>query len=157
MTITRLSRATALCLALSAPAFAQDVRALAEEYVRMPEVQQMISDMFTPESMAAQFKLGLPPGMTITDDQSQKIGVLMSEVMTGFRPRMEQLMIDGSAKYFTADELQALIDFYRSEHGASVMSKMQPYMQEVMGAMMPQMMGEMQKVGPEIQAILSTP
>jgi hypothetical protein len=157
MTMTRLSLAAALCLSLSPPVFAQDVQALAEEYVRMPEVQTMISDMFTPESMAAQFKLGLPPGMTITDDQSQKIGVLMSEVMTGFRPRMEQLMIDGSAKYFTADELQALIDFYRSEHGASVMSKMQPYMQEVMGTMMPEMMGEMQKVGPEIQAILSTP
>lgn len=157
MRLARLASAAALALALSLPAAAQDVQALADEYVRMPEVQKMIDDMFTPASMAAQFKAGLPPGMALTDDQSQKIGVLMSGVMTGFRPRMEQLMIDGSARHFSTVELQALIDFYRSEHGASVMSKMQPYMTEVMGAMMPEMMAEMAKVGPEIQAILSTP
>ncbi len=149
--------ATALCLALAPVAMAQDVQALAEEYVAMPEVQQMITDMFSPESMAAQFKTGLPPGMELTDSQSERIGILMSETMNSFRPRMEELMISSSAKHFSAEELQALIDFYRSEHGASVMAKMQPYMQDIMGTMMPEMMTAMQNVGGEIQTIMSTP
>lgn len=153
----RFAFATALCLAFSPAAQAQDVQALAEQYVGMPEVQQMMTDMFSPESMAAQFKTGLPPGMTLTDNQSSKIGALMSEAMNGFRPRLEALMIESSAKHFSAEELQALIDFYKSEHGASVMAKMQPYMQDVMGTMMPEMMTVMSEIGPEIQAIMSTP
>jgi len=107
--------------------------------------------------MAAQFKSGLPPGMELTDSQSERIGILMSETMNGFRPRMEELMISSSAKHFTAEELQALIDFYKSEHGASVMAKMQPYMQDIMGTMMPEMMTAMQAIGGEIQTIMSTP
>jgi hypothetical protein len=153
----RYALATALCLALTPAAMAQDVQALAEEYVRMPEVQQMITDMFSPASMAAQFKTGLPPGTELTDSQSQRIGELMSKTMNDFRPRMEELMITSSAKNFTAEELQALIDFYKSEHGASVMAKMQPYMQDVMGSMMPEMMTAMQNIGGEIQTIMSTP
>lgn len=152
----RYAIATALCLALTPAAVAQDTQALAEEYVRMPEVQQMITDMFSPASMAAQFKTGLPPGMELTDSQSDRIGVLMSETMNGFRPRMEELMISSAAKHFTAVELQALIEFYESEHGANVMAKMQPYMQDVMGAMMPEMMTAMQGVSGEIQTIMST-
>ena len=154
---TRLALAAAVCLALATPLFAQDTRALAEDYVNMPEVQQMITDMFAPDSMAAQFKSGLPPGMELTDSQSERIGILMSETMNGFRPRMEELMISSSAKHFTAEELQALIDFYKSEHGASVMAKMQPYMQDIMGTMMPEMMTAMQAIGGEIQTIMSTP
>jgi hypothetical protein len=153
----RYALATALCLAFSPAAMAQDVQALAEEYVRMPEVQNMITEMFSPASMAAQFKMGLPPGMELTDSQSERIGQLMSDTMNQFRPKMEELMISSSAKHFTVEELQALIDFYKSEHGASVMAKMQPYMQDFMAQMMPDMMTAMQAVGGEIQAIMSTP
>jgi hypothetical protein len=153
----RYALAAALCLALTPAAMAQDVQSLAEEYVRMPEVQQMMSEMFSPASMAAQFKAGLPAGMTLTDSQSERIGILMSETMTQFRPRMEELMISSSAKHFSADELQALIDFYKSEHGAAVMAKMQPYMQDFMAQIMPDMMSAMQNIGGEIQTIMSTP
>ena len=37
-------------------------------------------------------------------------------------------------------ELRALIDFYSYEHGASVMTKMQPFMQRTMGQLNPAMM-----------------
>ena len=144
--------ALALC---ATPLFAQDTRALAEDYVNMPEVQQMITDMFSAETMAAQFKVSLPPGTPVTDDQAQRIGVLMAEVMAGMRPTVESLMIESSAKHFTADELQALIDFYKSEHGAAIMAKMQPYMQDVMATMMPEMMTAMSAIGPQINAIMS--
>jgi hypothetical protein len=148
---------TCLCLTFVSPAFAQDVRTLAEEYVRMPEVQQMMTDMFSPASMAAQIASSLPPGMPLTEEQSDRIGTLLSGAMNGFRPRMESLMIEASTRHFSAAELQALIDFYRSEHGASVMAKMQPYMQDVMGALTPDVMAEMGRLGPEIETILGTP
>jgi hypothetical protein len=155
MRLTRFALATALSLALSAPLLAQDTRALAEEYVNMPEVQQMITEMFSAETMASQFKVSLPPGTPVTDDQAQRIGVLMAGVMNGMRPTVENLMIESSAKHFTADELQALIDFYKSEHGAAIMAKMQPYMQDVMGTMMPEMMTAMAEIGPQINDIMS--
>jgi hypothetical protein len=153
----RHALATALCLALSPAAYAQDVQALAEEYVKMPEVQQMMTEMFSPEMMASQFKIGLPPGTELTDSQLERIGKLMSDTMNQFRPRIEELMIVGSAKHFSAEELQALIDFYRSEHGASVMAKMQPFMQEFMAELSPDMMTAMQGVQGDVLAIMSTP
>ncbi|WP_333815447.1 DUF2059 domain-containing protein [Tabrizicola sp.] len=153
----RYAFATAICLAFGPAAMAQDVQALAEEYVHMPEVQQMMTEMFSPASMAAQFKTGLPPGTVLTDSQMERIGALMSETMTQFRPRMEELMIASSAKHFTAEELQALIDFYKSEHGAAVMAKMQPYMQDFMGQMMPDIMTAMQAIQGDIMTIMSTP
>lgn len=152
---TRFALATAFSLALSPPLLAQDMRALAEEYIQMPEVQQMITEMFAPETMAAQFKVSLPPGTAVTDDQALKIGALMSGVMNGMRPKVETLMIESSARHFTVDELQALIDFYKSEHGASIMAKMQPYMQDVMSTMMPEMMTAMAEIGPEINEVMS--
>ena len=78
----------------------------------------------------------------------------MSQAMNELRPRMEELMISSSAAVFSADELQALIDFYASEHGASVMTKMAPLMANVMGQMQPEMLALQQKVGPEIAKIL---
>jgi hypothetical protein len=77
----RYALATALCLAFTPAAMAQDVQSLAEEYVRMPEVQQMITDMSSPTLMAAQFKAGLPPGTELNESQSQRIGEVMSEAM----------------------------------------------------------------------------
>jgi len=50
--------------------------------------------------------------------------------------------------------LQALIDFYGSEHGAAVMSKMQPFMASIMGKLQPEMQALQAQVGPKIVEIL---
>ena len=63
-------------------------------------------------------------------------------------------MICGSAQTFSAAELQALIDFYGSEHGAAIMTKMQPFMAPVMGQLAPEMQALQAKVGPEIAQIM---
>lgn len=78
----------------------------------------------------------------------------MSEAMNELRPRLEELMVTGSAEVFTAPELQALIDFYRSEHGAAIMSKMQPLMAQTMGQLAPEMQALQQRVAPEIIKIM---
>ena len=147
--------ALALCL-LAAPLQAQtdETTALAEEYVAMPEIQRMIDDMFSPESMAGQFKNGLPPNVQLSPEQETEIGEILSGVMVGLRPKVEDQMVVSSAKIFTAEELTALMEFYKSEHGASVMAKMQPYMQDTMSVMMPQINGAIQGVMPQIMEIM---
>jgi hypothetical protein len=148
-------RTAVLALAFSATqALAQSALDLAEEYATMPEVQQMMDEMFSPESMIAQFEMNLPASVVLTDDQRTRVGTLLSDTMNEMKPRMQEMMIAGSAKYFSVDELQALIDFYRSEHGASVMSKMQPFFQETMAQLAPEIQQKMQDVGPQIIEII---
>ncbi len=142
---------------LGTAAFAQSTAELAEQYVKMPQVQSMISDLFSPISLGNQVAAGLPAGMTLTDDKKQRIGDVMATAMNDLRPRMEELMISGSAETFTTDELQALIAFYGSEHGSKVMSKMQPFMATVMGQLAPEMQALQAKVGPEVVKIIQEP
>lgn len=145
--------AAALTL-MTTPAFAQDTTELAEQYVTLPEVQTMISEMFSPQALANQIASSLPPEMTITDDQKARIGALMADEMSAMRPRLEDLLIAGSAETFSAPELQTLIDFYSSEHGAAIMRKMQPFFTEVMSQMQPEMVAMQQRLAPEIVKIL---
>lgn len=142
---------------MTAPAFAQDTTALAEQYVNMPEVQTMISEMFSPEAIANQFEATLPPGMTVTEDQKARVGELMSAEMSAIRPRMQELMISGSAETFSAPELRALIDFYSSEHGAAIMTKMQPFFTSVMNKIAPEMQAMQARIAPELIKILQEP
>lgn len=149
----KIAYAAAFAL-LSTPVFAQDTTALAEQYVNMPEVQTMIDDMFSPDTMANQFAASLPPNVTLTDDQKSQIGTLMSGAMNDLRPRLEELMTSGSAETFSAAELQALIDFYGSEHGSAIMSKMQPFFTNVMAQMAPEMQEMQQKITPQLIQII---
>ncbi len=55
-------------------------------------------------------------------------------------------------KYFSADELSALADFYGSPVGKSAMSKFGPYMAEMMPAMQAEMAKAIQKTQAEFSA-----
>ena len=140
---------------LAAPVAADEDRlALAQEYASMPEVQSMIDAMFSPASMAAQMEANLPPGITLTESQRDRIGVILSDALDTIRPQMMETMVTASAETFTAPELEALIAFYGSEHGGAVMTKMQPFMQRTMGQLSPAVTATMQSVTPKIVAIL---
>ena len=139
--MNRLLISIALTVALSTSASSQSpTLALAQEYANLPGVQGMMDEMSSPQAMAAQFGTQLPPNVQLSPEQQLQIGGILSGVMQELRPRMTELMISGSAETFTANELEALIAFYSSEHGASVMTKMQPFM-----------LGVMAKIGPEMQ------
>ncbi|WP_170575574.1 DUF2059 domain-containing protein [Ruegeria atlantica] len=154
MTLKSLAASLVLAIGFSQAAIAADNKALAENYVNLPEVQLMMDNMFTPESAAAQFASSLPPNITITDDQLQRIGILMSDTLQEIRPKLEQQMIDSSAEVFTAEELTALIEFYSSEHGAAIMSKMQPLMQSAMSGIAGDMQRATQQITPELTKIM---
>jgi hypothetical protein len=144
----------ALPLIMPPVAQAQDVRSLAEEYVAMPQVQQMMDELFAPQAMTAQFLSGLPAGVEVPADKAARIGQVLSDQLNNLRPDLERIMVEGSVRVFTAPELLALIEFYRSEHGASVMGKMQPFMQNVMGELAPRIQQTQQAILPEIIAII---
>ena len=143
-------RLAAIALCLANPAVAKDIDTLAEDYVNLPANQQMITEMFSPEDMAAQFATGLPPGVSLTDTQRTGIGSVLSGVLTDMRPELEAAMVEASADRFTQAELEALIGFYSSDVGASVLLKMQPYFQDYMADIQPGMMDRIRSALPEI-------
>lgn len=142
---------------LTSPAFAQDTNALATQYVNLPQVQNMMSEMFSPTTMAKQFAASLPANVSLSEDKKQQIGVVLSEALREMRPRVEELMVDISASSFSAGELRALIDFYSSEHGAAVMEKMPLIMTTVLSRLQPEMQALQLKMGPEILRIVQEP
>ncbi|MCP4208715.1 MAG: DUF2059 domain-containing protein [Shimia sp.] len=135
---------------------AQTSEELAKTYVNMPEVQQMMTDMFSPQSMAAQVMASMPPGVVLSETQQVAIGELMSSEMNTLRPKLEELMEATTAEIFTAEEIDALITFYSSEHGAAIMSKMGPMMQQVMGALAPDMQTMQTRITPKMIEIMSS-
>jgi hypothetical protein len=60
---------------------------------------------------------------------------------------IERLAKASMIKHFTADELNALADFYSSKHGASAMAKFGAYMADVM----PPLLQEIQRAAQEVQ------
>ena len=135
---------------------AQTSEELAKTYVNMPEVQQMMTDMFSPQSMAAQVMASMPPGVVLSETQQVAIGELMSSEMNTLRPKLEELMEATTAEIFTTEEIDALITFYSSKHGAAIMSKMGPMMQQVMGALAPDMQTMQTRITPKMIEIMSS-
>ncbi|MEJ6392075.1 DUF2059 domain-containing protein [Gymnodinialimonas sp. 2305UL16-5] len=150
----------ALCLALTlalAPlgAQAQSTAELAQEYADLPAVQEMMSAMFSPEASAQQLAATLPPGMTLTDEQMSEIGVIISEELIDFQPRLETLMVEAMAETFTEEEIQAMIDFYSTEIGASILIQTQPMFTNIMTQLGPEMQQRMMGRQADIMAIIT--
>jgi hypothetical protein len=127
---------------------------LVREYAGLPAVQQMMAAMFSPEASAAQLQATLPPGMNLTDDQLSRIGEIISAEMIDFQPRMEGMMIAAMVETFTEEEVQAMIDFYSSPVGASILLKTQPMFTSIMTQMGPEIQTRMMGRQAEIMQII---
>ncbi|GAW35625.1 hypothetical protein RA2_02689 [Roseovarius sp. A-2] len=144
----------ALCLAL--PAHAQSDRdarlAVAKEYVAATmegmDMQDFIRQIWQPMvDQMAQNRQHLTP------DQIARIETLFSEELT---EPLTEVMHDQDeilADLLTLQELEALRDFYNSEHGHAVMEKMprlaqiqQPMISRVLQAKMPVMMPKIREI-----------
>jgi len=79
------------------------------------------------------------------DKQAQFIADMRKVVKA---ERVEQIAKGAMLRTFTLAELNALADFYSSEHGASAMAKFGAYMGEVM----PPLMQEIQRAVQDLQA-----
>ena len=141
-------------LALPAQADEAERRAAAEAYVALPDVQSMMDEMMSARTLASNLAASLPPNVNATPAQIASIGAIMEEAMRPVRPELERAMVSSSVKNFTTEEILALTAFYQSPVGASVMSKMQPFMQDAMTAIAPSMQRLQQTVLPQIIEIL---
>jgi hypothetical protein len=141
----RLLATTALAVLLAGPAPAQDAdrQALAQEYVDLPAVTSMMDSMFDPDTIIAQIKTAQPALNKLPYDKLRKIADIVSAELDSVRPDLTEAMRDKAAEHFTSDDLEALIAFYGSPAGASVLAKTQPFMQDVMTEIAPVMQASM--------------
>lgn len=153
----RILAAAALALALARPVHADDaaLRAAAETYAGLPDVQAMMDELMSAETLSANLRASLPPNMNPTPQQIARVGEIMEGAMRPLRPELERAMIEAMIRNFTLDEIEAVTDFYRSPAGAAVMRKMQPFMQDTMAAIAPSMTEFQTAVLPEIIKVLS--
>lgn len=143
----RIIASVVFATTLATSTFAQDdpdaLRAAAEAYVNNPVQQKLIDDMLSPEMMMTQMAAmvqGLP------EDELNKMVKIVTEEVNAIRPAMEAAMIDGAAETFTLEEINALNDFYSSDVGASVMGKMNPFMQSYMVSLGPELQQMQQNI-----------
>lgn len=143
----------AFCLPINF-AQAQSTEELAQTYMNMPEVQQMISNMYSTENYLGQMLRAMPQETRISEDQFREISAMMAEEMAALRPKIETLMTATLAKYFSTEELEALISIYDTEHGAVIMGRMPLIMQTVMVDMSNDFSAMQQRVVPQMAKIL---
>jgi hypothetical protein len=146
--------ALAIAISTTGASVAQDIDSLAQDYMELPAVQGMLSDMFSPETMGAQFVASLPTDMNLSDAQVSAVGQIMSEAMGDVRPEMETLMQQQSAEVFSAEELQAMIDFYSSDLGASILQKNTVFFTATMAELNPKIMAAVQRRQADIMQVL---
>lgn len=152
----KILQATAICL-IAFPAFAQDKLELAREYVNLPAMREVMDVMFSQEMQIAQLEATLPPSTQLSEDQFDRIGKILADELSAIRPDIEELMITTSAETFSAAELEALIAFYTSEHGATVMKKMQPFMSAFLAKTSSKTQEMQQRALPKIIKIIQEP
>lgn len=146
--------AFALCLTLAQPALAEtrDERlSVATEYVEATiadlDMAALIGTMWKPiaDQAAAQ-------GTPFNDDQKARLEALYLENFTEPMFEIMRAQADVMADIYTLAEIQALADFYKTEHGRAAMIKLpklveaqQPIIIELVqskiGPMLPQIQG----------------
>ena len=128
------------CLFLATAALAQDARedrvAAAERYVKSEGQQRMLDQMLSPQVLAAQLAAQFPQ---IPISKRDELAAIASEEISKIRPSMEAAIVEAAVEVLTAPEIAALDAFYRTPEGASVLTKMQPFMQSAFRAMGPAM------------------
>jgi branched-chain amino acid transport system substrate-binding protein len=125
-----------LALTFTSIAYAQDAsrQAAAERYIRAVPMSMMLEDAISELSKQ------VPP-----EKRAQFISDMRATAKTS---ALEQIAKVAMVKIFSTDELNALADFYATEHGASTLRKFGAYMGEIM----PPVMQEIQRIVQEIQA-----
>jgi hypothetical protein len=93
----------------------------------------------------------------LTEEQLRGVATISAEELATLRPDLEAAMVEAAIGTFTLAEIEALEAFYNTPEGASVMSKMQPYMAQAMGRIGPQLMEAQTRIGQRIMTELLAP
>jgi len=140
-------------LALSPAAFAQDNAAklaLAREAISAMKIDQMF------DGMAAQMKQGALQMVQLPDsatpEQKQKFDRYMDKVMDLSMSQVKTMIAKMDTVYasvYSETELKAMVAFFKSPEGQSMIAK-QP---QVMASIMPLVQGMQQELGPKMQQL----
>lgn len=158
----RLIAVASLCLASFAfgadqPASEASIR----EILRLTEAQKLVDGMFTQvEAMMKQSMdqgfAGLPlsaeervQAKEMADRMTTKMMALMRDELKW--SKLEPMYIQIYQKSFTQEEVDGMVEFYKSRAGMALIKKMPTVMQESMGAMQQFMGPMMQKIGEAVQ------
>jgi len=135
---TRNSIFLVLALAIATSATAgqpsAEAQAAADRYLKAVPMQKMMEDTY--QEMAKQVP---------AEKRAQFISDMRSVIKTD---RLQSIARDAMLKTFSADEMNAMADFFASKHGASAMAKYGAYM----GQVMPAVMQEVQQGVQQLQA-----
>lgn len=146
------------------PAAAQQAPSAAslEALFDLQDFDRLISDSFrqmpaAAVAQAANSLTGVPAGRREAVEQVlQKYLTLMSDEINTpeLRSQMRRAAMEGAGKVYTQGEVDALIAFYRTPEGRSVMDKMPKYMEATMlpltQALSPKMHAAQQKYMPQM-------
>ncbi|MGB0960551.1 MAG: DUF2059 domain-containing protein [Halocynthiibacter sp.] len=146
---------TVVACLLGQSVFAGEREDLAKEYVQLPAVQTLLMNVYSPDATSGIMQSMMPPGIQLSEDQLRRVGELMAKHFTPLIPHLETSMEKTAAEVFTVEELKAMIEFYSSSAGESILGKSNVLMQKSMAEMAPHMMGAVQKLQPEMVKILS--
>ena len=122
-----ISLVAVLLLSFARPASADDeadLRALSEEYIQHPVMQQMMDELLSEEtmySMAFAHLEGIEGALA--EVELEALFNIIAEEMERMRPKMEALMITAATQTFKLDEIQALKSFLDTDAGARAMLK----------------------------------
>ncbi|MEM8978919.1 MAG: DUF2059 domain-containing protein [Pseudomonadota bacterium] len=125
---------------------------LARTYIESDVQQRMLDDMLSAEAMVDQMRAMAPQ---LTTAQIAIVSSIVSAELGVLRADMEEAMIKSAAENFSIDEMSALMTFYNSPLGSSVMVKMQPFMSTAMEEMSPAMIQMQRTVAQKVQQALS--
>ncbi len=125
---TTLLASLAVALALALPLQAQDaeLRALAQEYVSLPGMQGVFDAMADPKSAIAQVETVLSPANPLPPEVRDRLITIVSEEIAKTRPALEAAMLEVTVTQYTADELRAMLDFFETPLGLSILNKQGP-------------------------------
>jgi uncharacterized protein len=129
--MTRFSAFAAALALVAAPAIAQDAdmesaREAARGYVQSEAMQTALDELLSTDTFVAQLEAA---GLRLDPPETETLAGIVEEEFAGVRPDLEEAMTEAAAGSFTMEELEALNDFYGSEEGRSIASKMTPFMQ----------------------------
>lgn len=153
-TILTSATLTIALFILASGAHAQSRTDLARQYVELPAVQNMMDDMFSRDAIYAQFKAGFPKHIKISNAKKRRIGGILTQGMAHLRPALTKIMISEAARTFTKAELVAMVDFYSSKIGASILSKSSRLTTRSMVRLSPHMQAIRKSMAPAIYKII---
>ncbi len=122
----RFLPAVAILLLGLTPALAQqETAALAERYMKLPALQNMLDSILGPDFVNPM--MAAMGGDALPQDKRDQLAKIVSEEVSAVRPQMEKAMIQAAGQTYTVAELEALIKFNSTPEAVSIMGKLKSF------------------------------